>query len=160
MDGKMFNGLRNLEQTLENAQIDHSRQMKSKLVGGTVCKYWLENRCKKGENCEYLHENIPDKLPECPMGMACIKIKDCPFKHTPRLIKECQFYSSGYCKDGRNCKLAHIKKDVCQNYLMGFCPEGPNCKNTHLKTLIHPMQDNMNFLLTGITGISAGTHNK
>ena len=73
MDGKMSSGLRILEQSLQNSQIDHSRQLKSKLVGGTVCKYWLENRCKKGESCEYLHENVYDKLPECPLGISCMQ---------------------------------------------------------------------------------------
>lgn len=120
---------------------------KSKLVGGTVCKYWLENRCKKGENCEYLHENIKEKLPECQHGMNCTRqYFDCPYKHTRRIIKECVFYYNGYCKEGKNCKSSHKYKEVCLNYLIGFCPDGPNCKFYHLKSLINPMQDNMNSL--------------
>lgn len=146
MDIKMLNQMKKLD-TIINSQLDSSKQIKSKHVGGTVCKYWLENRCKKGENCEYLHENIKDKLPECPHGMSCPKMKDCPFKHTLKQIKECHFYSNGFCKEGKNCKLAHIKKELCINYMIGFCPEGNECKFYHLKTLIHPLQDNLNFLL-------------
>lgn len=146
MDGHM-NPFAMLEKKIVSSQIDTSKQQKSKLVGGTVCKYWIMNSCKKGETCEYLHENIPDKLPECPLGMSCLRGKECPFKHTPRQIKECQFYANGYCKEGKNCKLAHVKKEICINYMIGFCPEGPSCKFVHLKTLISPFQDNMAHLV-------------
>ena len=92
--------MENLKVLEEKVTIDF-RQNKSKLVGGTVCKYWLENRCKKGENCEYLHEMIKEKLPECPHGITCTKQGiDCPFKHTPRTTKECQYYAHGNCKEG------------------------------------------------------------
>ena len=92
---------------------DTQKKGKSKIVGGTVCRYWLENRCKFGDNCEYLHDNDKSKLPECPYlinvfqnntnitSVTCSKGKDCPFKHTPRQIKECQNYANGYCKDGK-----------------------------------------------------------
>ncbi len=146
MNGRIENTFKLLEESILSGQLDTSKQQKSKLVGGTVCKYWLENRCKKGENCEYLHENIPDKLPECPLGVTCNRGIECPFKHTPRQIKECQFYNSGYCKEGKACKLAHIKRELCLNYTLGFCPEGPMCKLFHLKSLVNPFQDNMNYL--------------
>ena len=80
------------------------------------------------------------------MGLNCQKL-DCKLKHLEKPMKECQFYSNGYCKEGKNCKLAHKKKELCLNYLIGFCPEGPECQNFHLKTLISPSQDNMNYLL-------------
>lgn len=150
---KITKSLTKLEQELNQSNLVPSKQYKSKLVGGTVCKYWLENRCKKGETCEYIHENIPDKLPECPHGYACTKGKDCIFKHTPKQIKECILYSNGYCKDGKNCKSAHIKKEICLNYLLGFCPEGPLCKNIHLKSMILPSQDNMLYLEKNIKNL-------
>lgn len=95
---------------LDNAP-DMHRKGKSKPVGGTVCRYWLENRCKKAENCEYLHERDEAKLPECPysqnqmpnnfniVNVSCNRI-NCPFKHTPRQIKECVNYANGLCKEG------------------------------------------------------------
>jgi len=140
--------MRTLQQTIQMNRIEnpYTQQQQSRLVGGTVCKYWLENRCKKGESCEYLHENIPDKLPECPLGTSCMRGRECPFKHIPKQIKECQFYSSGYCREGKNCKLAHVRKELCMNYLLGFCPEGPSCSLVHVKSLIHPLHDKMEFL--------------
>jgi len=32
----------------------------------TVCKFWILNGCKKGEACDFLHENDKNKFPECP----------------------------------------------------------------------------------------------
>ncbi len=145
MDDKMSMGLMVLDKNLESSQLDVSKIIKSKLVGRLVCKFWLKTRCKNGEKCDYLHENIPEKYPECD-NFACTG-KDCPFKHIAKQIKECQFYSSGYCKDGRNCRLAHIRLEPCINYLLGFCPEGPKCKLKHVKTLIAPSQDNFDFLV-------------
>ena len=110
--------LRNLEENasnINNPNISKSNYQKKKK--DTVCKYWLEGRCSKGESCEFLHRKILEKLPECPHGT--------------------------------NCKNEHIFKTVCINYLLGFCPDGPNCKFYHLKSLINPVQDNMDYLSKG-----------
>lgn len=48
---------------------------------------------------------------------------------------------------GKNCRLAHVQKELCLNYILGFCPEGPLCNYFHLKSLIHPGQDNLNYLI-------------
>ena len=40
---------------------DDPRKYKTKIQGGGVCKFWLENRCKKGETCEYIHQIIMNK---------------------------------------------------------------------------------------------------
>ena len=127
----------------------NKQTLKAKLNGGTVCKYWLDSRCKKGDACEYLHERRPDKLPECPHGTNCTKIGICPYKHTKRVIRDCMCYEHGYCKDGKNCKLAHKQKDICLNYLLGLCPDGPHCKFFHLKTPVHTSQDNLVYLTKG-----------
>ena len=118
---------------------------KSKPVNGTVCIYWLKGTCKNGENCNFLHENILEKYPECSHGSNCNKV-GCPFKHSKKEQKECHSYNSGYCVHGKNCKDCHIKKKICLNYLLGFCPEGPNCPLYHFKTMITPGQDNLDYL--------------
>lgn len=33
--------------------------------GRTVCKHWLRGLCKKGADCEFLHEYNLRKMPEC-----------------------------------------------------------------------------------------------
>lgn len=30
-----------------------------------VCKHWLRGLCKKGDQCEFLHEYDMTKMPEC-----------------------------------------------------------------------------------------------
>ncbi len=118
---------------------------KSKSVNGTVCLFWLRGSCKNGDNCNYLHENIPEKYPECPHGLSCTK-QGCLLKHTKKEQKECHSYNSGYCVHGKQCKDSHNHKNICLNYLLGFCPEGPNCPLYHFKTMITPGQDNLDYL--------------
>ena len=40
-----------------------------------VCKHWLRGLCKKGDQCEFLHEYDMTKMPECyfysKFGEAC-----------------------------------------------------------------------------------------
>uniref|UniRef100_A0A8C4SI55 Cleavage and polyadenylation specificity factor subunit 4 n=1 Tax=Erpetoichthys calabaricus TaxID=27687 RepID=A0A8C4SI55_ERPCA len=68
-----------------------------------VCKHWLRGLCKKGDQCEFLHEYDMTKMPEC------------------------YFYS----KFGPLCRHRHTRRVICVNYLVGFCIEGPNCKFMH-----------------------------
>lgn len=137
-----------LEEKASNNTVNVTKPTnRSKLVGGTVCKYWLENRCRKGELCEFLHENIKEKLPECTYGINCTRQFECPFKHTRKVVQDCINYESGYCKDGKNCKQNHKERILCINYLLGFCPDGPKCKFYHLKSMIHPTQDNKLYIL-------------
>uniref|UniRef100_A0A8C3T5N4 Cleavage and polyadenylation specificity factor subunit 4 n=1 Tax=Chelydra serpentina TaxID=8475 RepID=A0A8C3T5N4_CHESE len=65
-----------------------------------VCKHWLRGLCKRGDECEFLHEYDMTKMPEC------------------------YFYS----KFGPLCKYKHTRRVMCVNYLAGFCPEGLKCK--------------------------------
>jgi len=100
----------------------------------------------KGDNCEFLHEKNPDKMPECPKGSKCTD-KDCLLKHSETKndrLKECPFYLKGYCKKGDECKLEHNFTPICQNYAYGFCPNGPRCdKGAHPKSLISESEDNI-----------------
>ena len=125
--------------------INQVKTDKSKSVNSVVCLYWLKGLCKNGNNCNYLHEAIPEKYPECPHGINCTK-QGCILKHIKKEQKECHAYNSGYCPYGKKCKDLHKQKDICLNYLLGFCPEGPNCQLYHFKTMITPGQDNLNYL--------------
>ena len=61
--------------------------IKSKIV----CKYFIQGKCIKGENCPYMHSQI-----EKPKEMA---------------QEECPMYTIGFCKNGPLCHFLHIKKD-------------------------------------------------
>ena len=61
--------------------------LKSKII----CKYFIQGKCIKGENCPYLHSQI-----EKPKEMLTV---------------ECPMYNVGFCKNGQVCHFLHIKKD-------------------------------------------------
>lgn len=50
-----------------------------------MCHHWLRGLCQKGEDCEYLHKYIQEKVPDCPNGIGCVN-PDCPFKHGDNVL--------------------------------------------------------------------------
>ncbi|KAI4897226.1 hypothetical protein NFI96_004597 [Prochilodus magdalenae] len=107
--------------------------------GRHICKYFIEGRCIKGDQCKFEHENvIPEKKKEL-----------------------CKFYVQGYCTKGENCIYMHnilkdsygahhgrwlgLKRefhhqwlnDECSSVLEKFfhtgakCYQGDNCKFSH-----------------------------
>lgn len=100
-----------------------------------VCKHWLRGLCKKGDQCEFLHEYDMTKMPECYFYSrfnACHN-KECPFLHIDpeSKIKDCPWYDRGFCRHGPHCRHRHVRRVLCTNYVAGFCPEGPDCKYMH-----------------------------
>ncbi|KAM9365436.1 zinc finger CCCH domain-containing protein 6 [Pholidichthys leucotaenia] len=77
--------------------------------GRYICKYFLEGRCIKGEQCKFEHELVvPDKKKEL-----------------------CKFYLQGYCSKGDNCIYMH-NDYPCKFYHTGAkCYQGDNCKFSH-----------------------------
>ena len=133
----------------KNNQNGPSQDQKNSNIGTTVCYYWLKTggKCKYDKNCKFLHQDDPERYPECPHGINCTKQNmGCNLKHTRKPQKECHAYNAGYCPLGKNCKDLHVVKDLCLNYLLGFCPDGPNCKLFHLKTMITQGMDDLNYL--------------
>ncbi|XP_066552797.1 zinc finger CCCH domain-containing protein 6 [Amia ocellicauda] len=77
--------------------------------GRYICKYFLEGRCIKGDQCKFEHEMvIPDKKKEI-----------------------CKFYLQGFCSKGENCIYMH-NEYPCKFYHTGAkCFQGDNCKFSH-----------------------------
>ncbi|XP_056251330.1 zinc finger CCCH domain-containing protein 6 [Seriola aureovittata] len=77
--------------------------------GRYICKYFLEGRCIKGEQCKFEHELVvPDKKKEL-----------------------CKFYLQGYCSKGDNCIYMH-NEYPCKFFHTGAkCYQGDNCKFSH-----------------------------
>ncbi|RMC17621.1 hypothetical protein DUI87_05285 [Hirundo rustica rustica] len=67
-----------------------------------VCKHWLRGLCKKGDQCEFLHEYDMTKMPECYFysKFGECSNKECPFLHIDpeSKIKDCPWYDRGFCK--------------------------------------------------------------
>uniref|UniRef100_A0AAQ5X6X9 Zinc finger CCCH-type containing 6 n=1 Tax=Amphiprion ocellaris TaxID=80972 RepID=A0AAQ5X6X9_AMPOC len=80
--------------------------------GRYICKYFLEGRCIKGEQCKFEHELVvPDKKKEL-----------------------CKFYLQGYCSKGDNCIYMHniLHEYPCKFFHTGAkCYQGDNCKFSH-----------------------------
>ena len=110
----------------------------------TVCKiFLLHGECKKGPLCLYIHEIIPEKLPECrnfSTESGCNN-PNCKFRHLPqtRESKECAYYNMGtkylgFCDQGKFCKFKHLRKELCYDFLEGRC-NWDSCKKYHLKNI-------------------------
>jgi len=107
-----------------------------------VCKHWLRGLCKKGDQCEFLHEYDMTKMPECYFYSrfnACHN-KECPFLHIDpeSKIKDCPWYDRGFCRHGPHCRHRHVRRVLCTNYLAGFCPDGEACKYMHPRFELPP----------------------
>ncbi|XP_017011438.2 cleavage and polyadenylation specificity factor subunit 4 [Drosophila takahashii] len=110
-----------------------------------VCKHWLRGLCKKGDQCEFLHEYDMTKMPECYFYSrfnACHN-KECPFLHIDpqSKVKDCPWYKRGFCRHGPHCRHQHLRRVLCMDYLAGFCPEGPSCKHMHPHFELPPLAE-------------------
>ncbi|XP_068109379.1 zinc finger CCCH domain-containing protein 6 [Hyperolius riggenbachi] len=76
--------------------------------GKQICKYFLERRCVKGDQCKFDHDAEIEKKKEI-----------------------CKFYIQGYCTRGDNCIYMH-NEFPCKFYHTGSkCYQGDNCKFSH-----------------------------
>lgn len=102
-----------------------------------VCKHWLRGLCKKGDDCEFLHEYNLKKMPECWFFAKYGECQnsECLYLHIDPNSKSklCPWYARGFCKHGPMCRNKHARNTACQLYLSGFCPFGPNCEFGHPK---------------------------
>lgn len=87
-------------------EFKHTTNFREKAV---VCKHWLRGLCKKGDQCEFLHEFNMRKMPECWFYSRygeCSN-EDCMYLHIDpeSKIKECAWYARGFCKHGKLHRL-------------------------------------------------------
>ncbi|PKI85844.1 Yth1p [Malassezia vespertilionis] len=107
----------------------------------TVCKHWLRSLCKKGDQCDYLHEYDLRKMPECRFYATfgfCNSADECLYVHIDPGVKrrECERYERGFCELGPRCPKKHVRQVACPYYIAGFCPNGPDCNMGHIKARI------------------------
>ena len=86
-------------------------EKKGGITSKIICKYFIQDKCTKGDACPYLHSKV-----EKPKEILQI---------------ECPMYNIGFCKNGRNCHFLHIKKD---KYVEDNSDEkNPNSSPNHIK---------------------------
>ncbi|CAD6577711.1 MAG: RNA-binding component of cleavage and polyadenylation factor [Tremellales sp. Tagirdzhanova-0007] len=109
----------------------HPREREKKT---TVCKHYLRNLCKIGDNCEYTHDFNLRTMPICIWFVRTGKCElggECLYFHPRDRRVECPDYNRGFCKLGSVCPRRHIRRIPCGAYLAGFCPDGPECRLAH-----------------------------
>ncbi|XP_058508171.1 zinc finger CCCH domain-containing protein 6 isoform X2 [Solea solea] len=106
MDGKMSTGFQKKRPIMSKEFISqHTIEHNGKFI----CKYFLEGRCIKGEQCKFEHELV-----------ALEKKREL-----------CKFYLQGYCSKGDNCIYMH-NEYPCKFFHTGAkCYQGDNCKFSH-----------------------------
>ena len=86
-----------------------------------VCKHWLRHLCKKGDDCEFLHEYDMTKMPICYFFQKFGECnnKECQYMHVDAdsmKIRECSWYDRGFCKHGellrRGCVCVVVGMDI------------------------------------------------
>lgn len=100
-----------------------------------VCKHWLRGLCKKGDQCEFLHEYDMTKMPECyfysKFGSVICRF---PFKCdricSAKILLMCRVCAAGECSN-KECPFLHIDPESkikdCPWYDRGFCKHGKYC---------------------------------
>lgn len=108
-------------------EYDHTKKMK-------VCKHYLQDRCYRDDDCDYAHEIVPSKMPDCKFYENCTDYF-CHFKHRDErsIMQGCPDFIRGVEFAECNCKIKGAFKHLCSNYAAGFCPDGPKCPNGHPK---------------------------
>ena len=76
-----------------------------------VCRYWLNDKCRKGVHCEFKHEFDSENMPECRKGVAC-RDPSCILAHPSKDDKPlCPNYEAGFCSFGYSCQYRHEHKE-------------------------------------------------
>lgn len=98
----------------------------------TVCKHWLRGLCKKGQNCDFMHEYNLRKMPEC---WFFAKYGFCSNgdevsrragagtrKGSLQILTWCRLFHD------LQCMYLHVTEDMrireCPQYRKGFCRKG------------------------------------
>lgn len=73
-------GLNELEQVINSINtVPNQLKLKQK-----VCVHWLKGVCRKGNQCEYLHLYVPEKIPICRFFKErghCDQQETCVYRH-------------------------------------------------------------------------------
>ncbi|CAE8687951.1 unnamed protein product, partial [Polarella glacialis] len=143
-------------------------QTRPKLFKTKLCRYFQEQRCTRGEACEYAHDMVevndtPNlrKTKLCPAFMRgrCNAAADCKFAHgTQELRATMDFFKTSLCSDwsatrtcvrGRLCRYAHGLPELRQP---GPLPEVPTSPVASHKP------SHRSGIASGVSGRHGGYH--
>jgi len=97
------------------------------------CIFFQNGQCKKGDNCDFLHNLNGSQNTENPNP-----------QHFNKGNKVCLYYQKGNCKNGNSCEYIHQQQQapinsnvdtgfpsnatICPFFLKGYCKNEDNCK--------------------------------
>lgn len=110
-------------------------------IGASICRHFLQGKCKMGDTCRFPHGNVtsvPPRGPLVPRGslnMGAI---------APTTGDICRHFLEGKCNRGVECRFSHgpaapvlaqpaggLIGDVCRHFLEGKCNYGDACRFPH-----------------------------
>ena len=108
-----------------------------------VCKHWLRGLCKRGDDCDFLHQLDKDRMPECWFftQFGECNNKDCIFLHlrpedkvrAPHLWLPDAPSSRGPILTIHPTCTPAPQVQECPWYARGFCKHGQRCRNRHTR---------------------------
>ena len=70
---------RDTEEAEKNAKFEAEARKEDRRFRSIVCRHWLRGLCQHGDQCHFVHQFDPERMPECRWGECTIP--DCVFKH-------------------------------------------------------------------------------
>lgn len=81
---------------------------------GSICMFYMQGKCQKGDDCPYSHDAVPPrKLELCKFYLmdCCAKKDKCLYMHKDF---PCKYYHTGMkCFSGEKCKFSHGPLNEC-----------------------------------------------
>lgn len=119
-----------------------------------MCKYFLENACRKGDSCSHAHsESELQQKPVLSKTRMCKQIlrsgncndPDCAFAHEIEELtaanaffrtKMCEFHTAvGGCKLGDKCRYAHTEAEIADSANRGSSTNLVSTANVYAKSI-------------------------
>lgn len=125
MDIDFSNVKFDFEHELGNKEIEKQKLKFKTIHKRVVCRYWLNNKCSKGQHCEFKHEYDMQNMPECRKGQSCPD-PSCILAHPVKQDKPlCPNYEAGFCSFGHSCQYRHEHKSELPELAKMFFKDDP-----------------------------------
>lgn len=121
----------------------------------TICKFFEEGRCDRGDDCTYAHAQEEISAPRRKQGPGFrqhadgghgteyrgVRVAHPPLDPGKFRTVACKNYARcGHCPFGESCNFIHtlepqaLAKIVCRHWVQGACIRGDHCKMLHTDT--------------------------
>ncbi|PJF17542.1 hypothetical protein PSACC_02640 [Paramicrosporidium saccamoebae] len=101
---------------MKRPRVDKVVRQEKKERPKVPCRYWMEGKCSKGDECTFSHASRPNR-----------SVEDAKSEDV------CRFHIAGNCLKGDNCMYSHdLSKVPCKFFhVKGDCGAGASCRFSH-----------------------------